>query len=218
MSSAIFYVDESGDPGWIFNAPYRKGGSSRYMTIGALICPSEKKHLPKRLIRNLYNQFAWSYGTEKKWTQMTMPEKERFAQEANNLASNHPDIKLFAMTVAKENVTGHMRKDGNKLYNYMVKLLLANEMCQYDNVTLVPDAKSIKVASGNSLHDYLWIHLTYERGVETDLKTFPCDSSCTPNVQFADMLSGLVHHYYEDSYTNCWNIINNKITSRTLFF
>jgi hypothetical protein len=218
VTSAVFYVDESGDLGWTFDAPYRKGGSSRYLTIGTLICPSGKKHLPKRLIKGLYRQFGWDYALEKKWSEMSGEEREVFAQEVSQLIAKFPDIKLVAMTVAKEKVTGHMRKDANTLYNYMVKLSLANEMCRYDNVTLIPDARSIKVASGNSLHDYLSIHLTFERRVETDLHTVPCDSSCTLNLQFADMFAGLVHHHYEDSHGSCWNILRGLIISRKLFF
>lgn len=30
------YLDESGDLGWKFDAPYRSGGSSRYLTIAAI--------------------------------------------------------------------------------------------------------------------------------------------------------------------------------------
>lgn len=219
MTTVLFYVDESGDLGWSFGAPYRsKGGSSRYLTIATLLCPSEKKHFPKRLIRNLYDIFGWNPKVEKKWSDMTLREREQFAVETKNMIDKHPEIKLFAITVAKERVTGHMRKDSNKLYNYMIKLSLVDEMCQYDNVVLIPDARSIKVESGNSLHDYLSINLTYEKCVETDLQTQPCNSACTRNAQFADMLAGLVHHYYEDSHNNCWDILQGRIVSKHLFF
>jgi len=218
MHSAIFCVDESGDLGWTFDQPYRRGGSSRFLTIGTIVCPSEKKHLPKRVIKSLHERFGWPPGIEKKWSDMTNEEREEFAKRARDLIDKHHDIKLLAITVAKEKVTGHMKKDSNKLYNYMMKLSLADEMCLYDRVVLMHDARSVKVASGNSLHDYLWIHLTYERRVETDLQTQPCDSACVLNVQFADMLSGLVHHHYEDSHTGCWELLRHRLVSKTLFF
>ncbi len=218
MGLAIFYVDESGDQGWTFTAPYRHGGSSRYLTIATLICPSEKKHFPKRLMKHLYKHFEWDPAIEKKWSNMTGPEREWFAKQARDMVEKQPDIKFLAITVFKEKVTGHMRKDGNKLYNYMMKLSLIEEMCKYDKVLLVPDARSVKVGSGNSLHDYLSINLTYEQRVETELQTQFCDSSCTPNLQFTDMLAGLVHHHYEDSHSKCWNMLRGYITSKPLFF
>ena len=62
----LIYLDESGDLGWNFTAPYRSGGSSRHMTIASLCVPSDKKHLPKRVIKKLYEKFSWPVGTEKK--------------------------------------------------------------------------------------------------------------------------------------------------------
>ena len=50
------YLDESGDLGWRFDAPYRKGGLSRFLTIAFVICLSEKKHLPKRIVSKLYRR------------------------------------------------------------------------------------------------------------------------------------------------------------------
>jgi uncharacterized protein DUF3800 len=63
--SSIIYLDESGDLGWNFTAPYRYGGSSRYLTIAALCVPSGKKHIPKRAIRELYDKFKWPTSVEK---------------------------------------------------------------------------------------------------------------------------------------------------------
>lgn len=71
MSSAVIYLDESGDLGWIFDAEYRRGGSSRYLTICAVITSDDKKHLPAREIKKLYKQYGFSPKEEKKWARMT---------------------------------------------------------------------------------------------------------------------------------------------------
>lgn len=48
------YLDESGDLGWTFTAPYGKGGSSRTLTIACVICPRDKtKHL-NRIVTGFY--------------------------------------------------------------------------------------------------------------------------------------------------------------------
>jgi len=70
MNSSLIYLDESGDLGWKLDKPYRYGGSSRYLTIASLIVDPSKKHLPKRLIKNLYIKFKWPPKVEKKWSEM----------------------------------------------------------------------------------------------------------------------------------------------------
>ena len=63
MNTTI-YLDESGDLGFSFALPYRSGGSSRYLTIGSLCVPTAIKHAPKRLVRDLYDKFAWNTSIE----------------------------------------------------------------------------------------------------------------------------------------------------------
>ena len=172
-SSAILYLDESGDLGWSFDAPHGAGGSSRYLTIGALCVPSEKKHIPKRVIRGLYDQFSWPTKIEKKWSAMTQEERVEFCRAAYSMCEKHPDIHLHAIVVRKENVQDHIRNDSNKLYNYMIRLSLIDRMARYDSVTMVPDPRSIKVKSGNSLHDYLLTELWFTKSVTTALQTTP---------------------------------------------
>jgi len=218
MSSAIFYVDESGDMGWNFTAPYRRGGSSRHLTIATLVCPSEVKHFPKRLIVDLYKKFRWDPRVETKWSVMTHEERVAFAVQTVKMLKKQNDIRLFAITVYKPKVADHIKKDSNKLDNYMIGVSLEDEMQKYDAITLVPDQRSIKVQSGNSLHDYLGINLACERHVATDLLTCPWDSACSKSVQFADMLAGLVQCHYEDSNSECWQILNGRVSSKRLFF
>lgn len=212
------YLDESGDLGWKFTAPYRNGGSSRHLTIACLIVPKEKKHLPKRLIQKLYKKFSWNPKIEKKYSEMTTIERTYFAQKAKELRVNHPTIKYFSMTVKKENVQTHIRADGDKLYNYMIGLTLLSEMSNNDKVIFVPDPRSMKVESGNSMHDYLQTQLWFHHNTTTILETIPQDSDANRNIQFADMLSGVVQGHYEDANTKPWQILASTINSKKLYF
>ena len=213
------YLDESGDLGWKFDKPYRQGGSSRYLTIASLAVSASKRNHPKRLLRTLYKKFNWPVGKEKKWSDMTIPERVFFAQKACKLQEDHSsDIKYLSITVKKENVVSHIRSDANKLYNYMIGLSLLNEMKNYEAITFVPDPRSIKVQSGNSLHDYLQTKLWFDKNASTVLSTKPSDSSTSLNVQFADMLSGVVQGYFEDGKFDPWEEIRNNISYKTLFF
>lgn len=213
------YLDESGDLGWKFDAPYRRGGSSRHLTIASLVVSPEKSHLPKRLIQKLYKKFNWPTRIEKKWADMSLDERIWFSQKANELRLRNPDdIRYLSITVKKENVQSHIRKDANKLYNYMIGLSLLNEMSRHDNILFVPDPRSIKVESGNSLHDYLQTQLWFENQASTNLTTQPSDSAASRNVQFSDMLSGIVQGHFEDGNSQPWNSLRMSISYKTLFF
>jgi len=211
-------VDESGDLGWDFTAPYRGGGSSRYLTIAALCVPPEKKKIPKRLIKDLYKRFKWNSKQEKKWFHMEANERTAFASSVQEMAAKHPDICLHAIVVYKPNVMQHIRGDSNKLYNYMTKLSLVNQMAGHDVVTLVPDPRSIKVKSGNSLHDYIQTELWFVSEVPTVLSTCPLDSRNCAGIQFADMLSGLVQARFQDNSAADFQVVNACLALRRLYF
>jgi len=215
----IIYLDESGDLGWKFDLPYRRGGSSRYITIASLVVSKSKKHLPKRLVKGLYKKFKWSPSIEKKWSEMTIEERVWFTKKANELHIKYPeDVKYLSITVKKENVELHIRSDPNKLYNYMIGLSLLNEMKGHEQVEFIPDPRSIKVESGDSLHDYLQIKLWFDKNAITILTTNPSDSSKNLNVQFSDMLSGAVQGYFEDKKLQPWTEIRESIGCKKLFF
>jgi hypothetical protein len=216
--SAIVYLDESGDLGWTFTQPYNAGGSSRYLTIAAVCVPSEKKYVPKRVIKSLYEKFKWPTCNEKKWAGMAHEERHEFACAAHSMCDKHPDIFLHAIVVNKQNVQEHIRNDSNKLYNYMIRLSLVDRLATYDKVVLVPDPRSIKVKSGNSLHDYLLTELWFTKQVTTALQTNPCDSEKCAGIQFADMLAGLVQSRFETTHFHCFRTAQQKINLRCLFF
>ena len=212
------YLDESGDLGWNFSLPYRSGGSSRFLTIASLCVPPAKKHLPKRLIKRLYERFNWPRNVEIKWSGMPEPARAEFARTAATMCAANPDICLHSITVRKENVKAHIRQDSNKLYNYMIRLSLLDRMAAHEAVTLIPDPRSIKVQSGNSLPDYLQIELWFMKSVKTLLSCVPIESHNSANLQFADMLAGLVQSRYEDSEFRYFRVLARNIRTTTLYF
>lgn len=218
MASTIIYLDESGDLGWKFDKPYRNGGSSRHLTISALRVPSDKKHIPKRLIRKLYKEFGWRTGAEIKWADMDTNQRKRFSILSCEMCDKHDDIYMIAIVVKKENVLSHIRADGNKLYNYMIKVALLDFMAKFDVVTLIPDPRSVKVKSGNSMHDYLQTELWFTKKSSTNLLTTLIDSKTSLGLQFADMLAGVVQARHEDNQAAAFQIISKKTTVNLLFF
>ena len=218
IMSIVIFLDESGDLGWSFGAPYRKGGSSRHLTISAIKVPHDKHHLPGRLIKKMYQKFGWDSKLEKKWVFMTETEKLFFAGLAKKLILDHPLVQYLSITVYKPRVEEHIQRDPNKLYNYLIKILLLDEMAKYNEVRFYPDPRSIKVASGDSLHDYLQTELYFTKEVKTKLITRPQDSASNKGVQFTDMLSGLVQQHFEDKNSKPFSILSENIHTFTRYF
>lgn len=213
----LIYVDESGDLGWSFERPYGQGGSSRYLTIAALLIPDELDHLPKRKIKDLYKYGRWDVKREKKWVEMSSDARLTFSKNAVLLREKNQAICYKAIVVDKKNVNENFRRDSNKLYNYMIRLLLLDEMTKHPFVTLIPDPRSIKVQNGNSLHHYLDA-LLYEKEAATQLETVVRDSRDCLCLQFADMLAGVVGASYEFQKSEPLRALGRHIQVKNLFF
>ena len=180
--------------------------------------PDDKKHLPIRVVRSLYQKVGKSPKYELKGTSLTQSQKVFFAEKALNLLNRHPEIKIWVITVKKLKVQDHIRRDSNKLYNYMLKLLLLERIKHYPRVTLYPDEKSIKVKSGNSLVDYLQTELWFGLNAKTILRYIPLESSSSKNLQFVDYICNIVWNHYERNKSIPFNILEPHITTVPLFF
>ena len=105
-----------------------------------------------------------------------------------------------------------------KLTRAKNKLLLLDVMAQHDYVSFVPDPRSIKVESGNSLHDYLQTELWFDLSVQTKLETTPRDSRHCLNLQFTDMLAGVVQSKFEFDDHRHWDNLREHVNLKTLYF
>lgn len=218
VARCTIYLDESGDLGFSFAAPYRRGGSSRHLTLGAVVCPDESKKHIKRFVVNFYKRKTVPSGTEVKWAELDQTERTTFAINAHSLVKRHQQLSLATITVYKPNVMPHIRLDPNKLYNYMVALLLLPIMRNFTEVSFVPDRRSIRVKSGNSLHDYLQTKLWFEEGVATVLNTYPTESKDCKPLHFADYLSGVVQSSWEDGNHGPRTTLEALMLQKRLFF
>ncbi len=144
------YLDESGDLGWKFNAPFHSGGVEPFLTIGYLICPVTQCNIPKRFVRDFYKKFNFNAELEIKASQLKSHHKEFICKETVKMLLKYPALQLGAITVKKQNVARHLRSDGNKLYNYMIGLSALEEVEDHLTCKLTRDNRSVKVASGNS--------------------------------------------------------------------
>ena len=216
--TANVYLDESGDLGWVLDKPYRHGGSSRFMTIAFVLCPTEKKHLLRRIVVDMYRHTKSDPKTELKCSSLTIAQKCYFAEKVRRLVSMNPDIVIGAITVNKSKVQRHIREDANKLYNYMIRLSVLPVVKDHVLVNLIRDNKSVKVKSGNSLIDYLQTTMWFDIQSHTKIIDIPSDSKKVKNLIFIDWMNNLIWGKYEDNNTAPYDILRNVITSKKLFF
>jgi len=213
------YLDESGDLGWSLTLPYQQGGSSRYLVIAALIVQETHIKHVERLIRQLYSTFGWPAAKEKKWVDMTAKARNTFADATANLLKKHsPHMRCMAIVVRKAGVIERRREDPNLLYNFMTKKLLLDEMSQHRTVYLAPDARSIKVESGNTFKDYLQTELLYTAEADTTLHCHHTDSASCKAIQFADMLAGAIGSFHEWGHVDPYFKLKDIIGIQKLFF
>ncbi len=212
------YVDESGDLGWIFDKPFRNGGSSRYLTITLLLVPKTLIHLPRRIVREIYSGRHQSFRVELKGSDLSPAEESTFAKKVIQLISTRQDIEVWTMTAKKEYVKPHIRQDSNKLYNYMIGLMLPEKIKEKESIAFIPDKRSVRVKSGNSLIDYLQIKIWFEWDCPTILLNHPEESDKCLNLQFTDFLTHIVWSNFENKENDAFVILEPHIKTKRLFF
>lgn len=100
----------------------------------------------------------------------------------------------------------------------MIKLAIIDKILDQDSVTLIPDPRTIKVADGNSLFNYLQINLWFEHNVSTRIKWESCSSENSLNLQFIDMISHVVWRHYEKNLSRNFRVLIPLIENKELFF
>lgn len=209
-------LDESGDLGWTFNKPYNNGGSSRYLTLAFMFLPKRYLRKPKEIIRKMYRKYKWR--NEKKANTASIKQKETFCYACGKLLEKIPEIKIDTITVFKENVEDHIRQDANKLYNFMAALIVPEYIISKTVVDFIPDERTIKVKSGNSLVDHLKTKIWFERGGKTKILNKPGRSHEQYNLQFIDWISHCVWKKFEHKDSYFFDILIPFINHRKLFF
>lgn len=218
MIHSHVYLDESGDLGWKFTHPYRNGGSSRFLTIGYLICPIQECAVPKRLVRDFYNKFGFKAGVEMKASVLKSHHKEFICAETVKMMSKRPHFHLGAITVKKEKVGMHIRIDGNTLYNFMMGTSLIDVIENDSACKVTRDNRSVKVLSGQSCIDYLQTLIWFHREKKTVLKDNPTHSHTDDGLIFIDWITNIVWSKYEDKFPKWCDLLSSHIVEKTLLF
>ncbi len=217
----LIYLDESGDLGWTFDKPYQQGGSSRKLSIAAIVIPENKVKLITRIVSAMYRKRNRPFSTELKSVDLNSKERAAFVASIIKLKKENSDIKFYSITISKCRVKNSLRKHPNNLYNYMIKRMLLQELCKNKHIDFVPDARCEKVLDGWSLTHYLKQMVIEESlliDVENEtLNVTPMESAKSKELQFVDFYTGLVWAKYEfdstiiDDFLNIEGVNNTKL-------
>lgn len=99
----------------------------------------------------------------------------------------------------------------------MTRLLLEPVAKEYDRINFIPDERSKKVIAGEQMVRYLQKQLKATKDsiiVNIEEK----DSDKIENLQFADMIAGLIHDNFEDKRQGPWQTLQPYIQHQRLFF
>ncbi|MDO4223882.1 MAG: DUF3800 domain-containing protein [Acinetobacter sp.] len=197
----LIYLDESGDLGFSFHQPYQKGGSSRMLTLSALCVPEHKVKYIQRIVRTLYQKRKRPLKNELKSVDLNTADKALFLNLTQKLLTEHHDISLRSITVNKQNVTERFIQNPNILYNYMVKVLLLETICQSEYVDFMPDRRSERINAKWNMGEYL-NQMIHEASIEQNIinkncSITPTNSAKCLELQFIDFFAGLVWAKYE---------------------
>ncbi|NIG57145.1 DUF3800 domain-containing protein [Chitinophaga sp. Cy-1792] len=217
MRSHVF-LDESGDLGFKFNQPYRSGGSSRYLTLGYLICPITDFHIPKRIVRDVYHKFRFDAKKEIKASDLQKHHKDFICASTIKMMEKHPHFILGGITVKKEKVLPHIRADGNILYNYMMRVALIEKVQDHQSCKITRDYRYTKIASSNSCIDYLQTFIWLENNKPAVLTDNPCHSHTDDGLIFIDWITNIIWSKYEDGYEGWHNQLHHCLSQIELFF
>lgn len=217
------YLDESGDLGWTLNQPYRKSGSSRFFTIALLILPQEKEKHINRFLRKFHKERG-GQDKEYKGASFSSRKAKSMARKILGFIEHDPDMHLGAVTINKAKVPSMLTgtENSNILYNHMVQALLCPMVKHYENISIIPDKRSVPSGSQNSCADLIKHKLWCEFDSRISISYKAEESQYNQRLQFIDWIANFVWRSYEDSHKNssqdAYQIISPSLQEKTIYF
>lgn len=212
MTSALVFLDESGDLGWKLDAPYRQGGSSRYFTIAVAIGGQNHHRKFGQLMRDVHHFNGWTSKQEKKWTDTKHKARLDFGQRVVKLCQKQLAIKLVVTTIEKAKVPPHMREGHfHLLYAWMVATAIAPIVKQYSLISVCPDDLNNGCTSDGLLENMLRHELWFKLQGTSTVQRVPKVAASAGGLSFCDFLAGAVQSHLEDGESTAFNALKDSI-------
>lgn len=197
------FVDESGDLGM----------NEGYFIIAMLIAYDHKR------IKNLTKNFcAKNNQAEIHACELTFVQKQDLINKLTKQADyNVSYIVVDKMMISKK----ELFKNNNLLFNYLFSFLVKDIFkANTDDIYFYLDNRTQKVASSNSLRDYIKIKALTEWGFTKNVVIEYYDSKLCKAVQMADLVANSIRRKYvhqKDDFYNKLNIVKSIKFPRNTF-
>ncbi len=118
----------------------------------------------------------------------------------------------------KNHIYQKLLKDKNICFNYLAShLFKAILKGTNDDVQVIIDNRSVKVASKNSLQDYIKLEALTKWGFEKKITFEYQDSQMVKNLQSVHLIANVVYGRYTYNKRNLYDLIDNKFIHRIEF-
>lgn len=200
----------------VFDESGNLGHSGRYFVIACIDTNSYKElyNIIKRKMgraRILFPELASLHAHEIK-AKDAYPSVKYHIMEC--IASKELSISYIVLDL--KHIEPRLLDDKNIMYNYASKLLISNLITHNDEtntVNILFDNKTTKIASTNSLKDYVTIHILYEKNMNVNINFEYKDSDAKDAyvIQAADYVANAIYSFYEYGNDEYYKVINPKI-------
>lgn len=199
----------------IFDESGNLGVSGRYFVISCIDTTNAKSlhNIMKRKLKQAGDKFP-----ELK----TLHAHEIKAKDAYPCVKYHilesiisKDVTVSYIVVDLQHIEERLLKDKNILYNFASKILISKLITKADEgktINIIFDNKTTKIASKNSLREYIIAHVVYEKGLDVNINFEYKDSDAGDAfiIQAADYIANGLYANYEYNNDIYKNIISKK--------
>lgn len=202
----------------IFDESGNLGVSGRYFVISCIDTKNAKSlhNVMKRKLKQAGDKFP-----ELK----TLHAHEIKAKDAYPCVKYHllecivsKDITVSYIVVDLKHVEQRLLNDKNIMYNFASKILISKLITKDDEgtkINILFDNKTTKIASKNSLREYIIAHIVYEEGLDVDINFEYKDSDAGDAfiIQAADYVANALYNKFEygnDIYANIVTPVLNE--------
>ena len=206
----------------IFDESGNMGISGRYFVISCIDTKQAKAlhNIMKRKLKQAGDKFP-----ELK----TLHAHEIKAKDAYPCVKHHllecvvsKNISISYIVVDLQHTEERLLRDKNILYNFASKILISKLITKDDEgttVNIIFDNKTTKIASKNSLREYIIAHLVYEEGLDVNINFEYKDSDAGDAfiIQAADYVANALYCKYEYDNNTYSNILSSKINIKQHF-
>ena len=201
----FLYLDESGDLG--FDFVNKK--PSKFFTVTILVlCNTDNKKLSKAVKNTLRRKFKKNQKAEElKGSKCPAEIKKYFYKQAKNI-----NFSVYSITLNKIKVFERLRKDKERVYNYITRLVL-------DKVPIKSEISQIEIIIDKSktkknifeFNQYILRQIKRKYDPNVSLSIYHYDSKQNLNLQAVDMFCWGIFRKYEANDLLWYNVFKEKI-------